>query len=41
MLECGMGGEEVVAFLFVFIISKGHPSGQSGKDDFGVGIKIG
>jgi hypothetical protein len=41
MLEGGVGGEEVFAFLLVFVISNGHPSGQSCEDDLGVGIKIG
>jgi hypothetical protein len=41
MLEGGVGSEEAFAFLLVFVISNGHPSGQSCEDDLGMGIKIG
>jgi hypothetical protein len=41
ILESRVGSEEAVALLLVFVISKGHPSGQSGEDGSGVGIKIG
>jgi hypothetical protein len=36
-----VGGEEVFTFLFVLVISKGHPLGQSREDGSGMGIKIG
>jgi hypothetical protein len=36
-----VGSEEVVALLLLVVVSKGHPSGQTSEDGFGLGINIG